>query len=1361
MVNRPLFIMLVIALCLNLLPLPAPVQANAATPQGQPTAPKPDVNSLPSQSNPVQPAIQTPLPAGINFAPGYSKVLIDNADKTALNNAARNGGLMLVDYVSFSLWKIPASPGLNGLTPQSGIENHAEFDRIELRSGALDTNQASPAVAGLAALEPQLWLVQFVGPIKQEWLDRLAKLGIEVVIYMPSNAYVIWANSNQLGQVAKQVNSGNTELQWSGPYKPDYRLDPVLKNRKDINTATPVKVTVQFYTTPTVQDSLNRLQQLGGQVIQPPFQVLKFTNITLVVPANRINDISRWPDVFNVEQWYDRTKNDEVQGQIVAGNISATGGKVGPAAPGYLSWLSGLGFPTTPADYPIVDVVDDGVDNGTTNPLHPDFYTNGNKVSGISRLVDTANCTTDPAADGLAGHGNLNAGIVGAYNNLTGQPYVDSNGFNRGVGISPFGRIAETKIFKNAGNYDIANCGDTDAGVVLKSYQKGALITSNSWGADGPGVYDTSAQAYDSLTRDAASGVAGNQPMLHIFSAGNRGPNNMTIGSPGTAKNVLTVGATENVRDGGIVDGCGTSTADNADEMAGFSSRGPTSDGRVKPDIVAPGTHIQGPASQDPGYDGSGVCGAGSGDKRYYPNLSQPPGQTISQTLYTWSSGTSHSTPAVAGGMSLLYNYYGRVLAPGQTPSPAMAKALMLNAPRYLNGSGTGDTLPSNSQGWGDLNLGGLFDGVQRYMVDQSTVFTATGQQFVQIETVHDTTKPVRVTLAWTDAPGSTSGNSYVNNLDLQVTINGQIYKGNVFNGAFSATGGASDTRNNIENVFLPAGTRGTFSVKVLASNLAGDGVPGNATSLDQDFALVVYNGEVSPPAAVLAQDTLTLSGGDGDAYAEPGESLGLSIGILNGGNAAANNVTGSLVSNTPGVTVTVGTSNYGDIAAGATVVNTAPAYHFTIDPGLACGSYISFTHTISYNGGATVAYVQTITYQLGAPQVSGTAITYTSTDVPKTIITTTATIVTSTLPVNFSGQVGKIRATINISHTWDSDLTITLINPDGIRVILSANHGSSGDDYTNTVFDDSAALAISSGTPPFSGTFRPDQPLSSFYPKPATGNWKLEVVDSYSGDGGSLNSWKLEVFPVEAICNASPSGSITPTAGNPQNTPVSQIFATPLQVKVIDGSNNPVNGAGVTFSVQAGSTGASGSFGSNSSATATTDASGIATAPALTANNIAGDFTIAASVAGNYSPATFNLSNTPAAPCDLTVITGISDDGTASTCGTLSYAFEQLSANSNITLTFSLSSGRTIDVSGNGFRDHHLPAKINLDGVNCADPIVLNRSGTNANIDGLTLNGSQLRAITVTNFTGRQIVTNNGPNQLTCVKAIKSTLPA
>lgn len=1476
-INQPLYIMLVVAILLNLLPWQAPAQTYAAAATNSP-------NATPANAAPAQPPVQATkeITTPINFAPGYYKALINNADQAAINNAAKNGGFLLVDYGTFSLWKLPNPTG--PVKNNSGQAAGPDLDQIGLRDGKVDTSQpvtlptpgSTPTKNGVGNNAQQLWLVQFVGPVKPEWLGKLQKLGVELVIYMPSNAYVIWATDSQIEQINRQVSSGNTELQWAGPYKPEYRLDPALKPAKNSLNKNLVRVTVQFYTTPTVQDSLAKLQKLGGgAIIQSPFQILKFTNITLEVPASEVENISQWPDVYNVEQWADRVKTDEAQGQIVAGNIITSSGKIGPSAPGYLAWLISKGFTTT-STYPLVDVVDDGVDNGTTTPIHPDFYTLGDKTKP-SRLENTANCTLDTLPDGQDGHGNLNTGIVGAYNNKSGQPYVDANGYNRGVGISPFGRLAQTKIFRNfPGGYDISQCGNNDAGVVLKSYQKGAAITSNSWGSDVAGRYDSSSQAYDSLTRDANNTAPGTPPMLHVFSAGNDGPGTKTVGSPGTAKNVITVGATENVRDNGVLDGCNLSTSDNADDMANFSSRGPTADGRTKPDIVAPGTHVQGPASQATGYNGKGVCGAGSGDKRYYPNLSQPSGQTISQTLYTWSSGTSHSAPAVAGGMSLLYNYYGRVLAPSQaptqtlaaTPSPAMAKALMLNATRYLTGLNTGDTLPSPNQGWGDLNLGNIFDGVPRRLVDQSVVFTSTGQVYNLLSQVHDSTRPVRVTLAWTDVPGSTtSGTAYTNNLDLQVTVNGNVYKGNVFSGGLSVSGGLFDTVNNVENVFLPAGLSGEITVNVIAKNIASDGVPGNASATDQDFALVIYNGEEIPPSPLLVQNGTTVSGGDsdnviepgetldlqvgllnagdapatnitaqltgstpgvtinsgssaypniapgstvnnttpfnftvgpyvpygsvitfteqvnydngrtaniivalqvgtvtlqqtgvqvgdgdGDPYAEPGESVSLKLGIKNAGTADANNVMGVLTTSTPGVTINAGTSNYGNIASGATVPNTATPYYFTVDPGVVCNSAITFTHTVTYSPGNS----QVFTFTLPAP-------IFTSADTPKNIIINSPNIVTSTIPVDLVGQLNNIRVKVNISHSWDSDLILTLISPDGTQVILSNRNGDSGANYTNTVFDDSAATSITSGTPPFTGSFKPQAPLAGLQGTAINGNWKLQVSDVSTLDGGSLIGWSLEILSANYTCDAPLHGNVTPTAGEPQNTNVSTNFGTNLAVHVAESNGDPVAGKTVTFTVYAGASGSSGNFNGNASVTATTDGSGNATAPnPLTANNKIGGFTVVAHVNGNYQPAVFHLTNTAPGSCAANVITETSDDGTASVCGTLSYAFSQLSAGDII--TFNLNSGRTINVSGNGFTDHPLPRGVNIDGENCNDPIMLVWTGTTPGTVGLTLNGSNIKALTITGFPGQQIKANGGGtndpiNKLTCIKAYK-TIP-
>ena len=77
--------------------------------------------------------------------------------------------------------------------------------------------------------------------------------------------------------------------------------------------------------------------------------------------------------------------------------------------------------------------------------------------------------------------------------------------------------------------------------------------------------------------------------------------------------------------------------------------------------------------------------------------------------------------------------------------------------------------------------------------------------------------------------PGPTTGNAFVNDLDLTVHAGGHTYLGNVFAGGRSITGGSADPRNNVENVFLPAGVSGPFTVDVTGTNVAGDGVPGNS----------------------------------------------------------------------------------------------------------------------------------------------------------------------------------------------------------------------------------------------------------------------------------------------------------------------------------------------------------------------------------------------------------------------------------------------------------------------------------------------------------------------------------------------------
>jgi subtilisin-like proprotein convertase family protein len=129
---------------------------------------------------------------------------------------------------------------------------------------------------------------------------------------------------------------------------------------------------------------------------------------------------------------------------------------------------------------------------------------------------------------------------------------------------------------------------------------------------------------------------------------------------------------------------------------------------------------------------------------------------------------------------------------------------------------------------------------------------------------------------------------------------------------------------------------------------------------------------------------------------------------------------------------------------------------------------------------------------------------------------TTTDTITVTTAP---AGQlITNVIVSVNISHTSDSDLVLFLESPDGTMITLS-NRNPKPDNpgfdtgYLNTTFDDSATVSIDNGADPFTGTFRPDQPLASFIGKPANGPWRLLVDDVAIGDTGVLNSWSLNIF--------------------------------------------------------------------------------------------------------------------------------------------------------------------------------------------------------------------------------------------------------
>jgi subtilisin-like proprotein convertase family protein len=145
-----------------------------------------------------------------------------------------------------------------------------------------------------------------------------------------------------------------------------------------------------------------------------------------------------------------------------------------------------------------------------------------------------------------------------------------------------------------------------------------------------------------------------------------------------------------------------------------------------------------------------------------------------------------------------------------------------------------------------------------------------------------------------------------------------------------------------------------------------------------------------------------------------------------------------------------------------------------------------------------------TTTYTISSTQ------TFNSTDVNKTIGDLQRTV--SVLDIAPSLTIHDVNVTLNLNHTWDSDLRVTLVAPDGTQVILVNRRGGSGDNFTNTVLNDEASLGIWQGVAPFAGSYRPEQALSAFDGRDASGRWQLWIDDLAAFDTGRINAWSLTI---------------------------------------------------------------------------------------------------------------------------------------------------------------------------------------------------------------------------------------------------------
>ncbi len=463
----------------------------------------------------------------------------------------------------------------------------------------------------------------------------------------------------------------------------------------------------------------------------------------------------------------------------------------------------------------IVAVADTGVDLD-----HPDLATQ----VVLATAPNPRGIATDPD-----GHGTHVAGIIAGTGAQSAGSYT---------GVAPGARLIVQSLYGSPAA-PLAGL-PADVGTLLDAaYSRGARVHNDSWGAMVQGAYDARAVQIDDY-------IDQHPDLVVVVAAGNEGTaaspriaapgftDYYSVTSPATAKNAITVGASRSDRQ--TTDTHRTRwplnfpsppisaelISGNPDCMAGFSSRGPCDDERIKPDLVAPGTCVTAARSSlAPDTSFEAVVGTG----------------------YAVMSGTSMAAPVVAGAAAIVRQFY--VVGCGHDPSAALVKATLINGTRWLTGPDAvaGGGVPNADQGFGCLDLSGALpaDGRQLSFIDTTSTgqwaqyaFGRTGDRRRWQIDVATPGLPLRITLAWTDRPAR------LVQQDLGLLVERPDGTKAIGNEARAHRKYDTDVTNTVETVVIDAAPAGAYLVNVLARSLA-------MTDRPQTYAVVVTGAITGP----------------------------------------------------------------------------------------------------------------------------------------------------------------------------------------------------------------------------------------------------------------------------------------------------------------------------------------------------------------------------------------------------------------------------------------------------------------------------------------------------------------------------------
>lgn len=692
---------------------------------------------------------------------------------------------------------------------------------------------------------PGYVIVKFTGKDNEAAKKRLSAKGIKFFGYVPVDSFLAKVPYGRRGAVLSDPDVYSVY-----DYRPAYRLDGPLVDQVERGMSGARKLVVQVFDDETLGPVITAVEALGGTVyVLSDSPGINGKMLKVSLDASALGSLAAVDGV----QWVEEDTAAVLHNDAAVPVMNADYAFSQPVP------LTGTGQ--------VAAICDTGLDTGDTATIHLDFR--GNTSDGFPKIKQAFAYARPNDWSDTYGHGTHTAGSLAGFGAQSNQ--LVPGLLLRGTAFDA--RLVFQSIGLNAtGSISLPNLNNT---VFPDAYSAGARVHSNSWGYSGTaGSYTYSAVLADTYTWN-------HKDFTVLFSAGNDGADASpvdgiidygSVGSPATAKNVIAVGASENNRPG-ITTKWGTAVpgayqppilndkmADNTSGMAAFSGRGPCIDGRIKPDVVAPGTYVLSARSSASansvtlpskwGYDGS------------------------LDPYYSYKTGTSMSCPLTAGVAVLVREYL--VSRGFASPSSALVKGLIIAGAadmtpgQYAGAEQDVIARPDNNQGWGRVDVKGSLYPVapKRLAYAEFTPGLSTGGTKAYVYSVSDTTVDVRVNLVWTDYPG-TSGVSpnIVNDLDLTVTgPDGSVYHGNAYSGSASVAGAAAyDRLNNVEGVTIPAAamTTGTLTVSV-----SGYNVPQGP----QPFAVVVSGGfDVGAPPEVTgilpetgmnnAATSVTLSG--------------------------------------------------------------------------------------------------------------------------------------------------------------------------------------------------------------------------------------------------------------------------------------------------------------------------------------------------------------------------------------------------------------------------------------------------------------------------------------------------------------------